>query len=139
MTSFVVMLKYYFFLVTGIFLVTGLMFSYVSEFHKAHAFPLGGGGGASTPRLVLEAVLKYHLERHPHLSLVLEAVLKYHLERHRHLSLVLEAVLKYHLERHLQSNNLIACHKVLVQVLMMLRTLDQQQTQNQRIPFKGGL
>ena len=44
------MLKYYFFLVTGIFLVTGLMFSYVSEFHKAHAFPIGGGGGASTPQ-----------------------------------------------------------------------------------------
>jgi hypothetical protein len=50
MNSFVVMLKYYFFLVTGIFLVTGLMFSYVSEFHKAHAFPIGGGGGVSTPR-----------------------------------------------------------------------------------------
>ena len=50
MNSFVVMLKYYFFLVTGIFLVTGLMFSYVSEFHKAHAFPIGGGGGVSTPQ-----------------------------------------------------------------------------------------
>jgi hypothetical protein len=51
MNSFVVMLKYYFFLVTGIFLVTGLMFSYISEFHKAHAFPIGGGGGASPPQL----------------------------------------------------------------------------------------
>jgi hypothetical protein len=50
MNSFVVMLKYYFFLVTGIFLVTGLMFSYVSEFHKANAFPIGGGGSASTPQ-----------------------------------------------------------------------------------------
>lgn len=50
MNSFVVMLKYYFFLVTGIFLVTGLMFSYVSELHKAHAFPIGGGGGASIPQ-----------------------------------------------------------------------------------------
>ena len=48
--SFVVMLKYYFFLVTGIFLITGLMFSYVSEFYKAHAFPIGGSGGASTPQ-----------------------------------------------------------------------------------------
>ena len=44
------MLKYYFFLVTGIFLITGLMFSYVSEFYKAHAFPIGGSGGASTPQ-----------------------------------------------------------------------------------------
>jgi len=44
------MLKYYFFLVTGIFLVTGLMFSYVSEFYNIHAFPIGGGGGASTPQ-----------------------------------------------------------------------------------------
>ena len=26
------------------------MFSYVSEFHKAHAFSLGGGGGASPPQ-----------------------------------------------------------------------------------------
>ena len=50
MNSFVVMLKYYFFLVTGIFLITGLMFSYVSEFYKAHAFPIGGSGGASTPQ-----------------------------------------------------------------------------------------
>src|SRR6185295_6227234 len=51
MNSFAVMLKYYFFLVIGIFLVIVLMFSYVSEFHKAHAFPLGGGGGASPPQL----------------------------------------------------------------------------------------
>jgi hypothetical protein len=48
--TFVVMLKYYFFLVTGIFLVTGLMFSYVSEFYKVHAFSIGGSGGASTPQ-----------------------------------------------------------------------------------------
>ena len=44
----------------------------------------------------------------PHLNLVLEEVLKYHLERHRHLSLVLKVALKYHLGSTIKQPNCVS-------------------------------